>query len=91
MPMSKVAAVGEVHGENFISGLKDGEIDGGVRLGAGMRLDVRVVGSEELFRALDCEGFHDIDVFAAPIPAFAGVALGVFICEQRALRFHHSG
>ena len=56
-----------------------------------MRLDVGVVGSEKLLGALDGEGFHDIHVFATAIPAFPGVALGIFVSEQRALRLHHSG
>ncbi len=30
-------------------------------------------------------------MFAAAVPAFAGIAFGVFISERGALRFHHGG
>ena len=53
-----------------------------------MRLDVGVLGSEKLLCPLDGEGFHDIDVFAAAVPAFPGVTLRVFVGEQGALGFH---
>lgn len=89
--MGEVASVGEIHGENFIAGLEDGEIDGGIRLGTGVRLDVGVVRSKEFLRALDGEGFHNIDVFAAAVPSFSRIPLSVFIGEERALRFHDGG
>ena len=34
VPVGEVAAVGEIHGEDLVAGLEDGEIDGGIRLGA---------------------------------------------------------
>ncbi len=89
--VGEVAAVCEVHGENFITRFEYGEIDGGVGLRAGVWLDVGVVGAEKLFGALDGEGFDDIYVFASAIPTFARVALGVFVGEQRALCFHDGG
>ncbi len=41
------------------------------------------------FRAVDGELLNDIDIFAAAIPALLRIALGVFVGEHRALRFHH--
>ncbi len=89
--VGEVAAVGEIHGEDLVAGLEHGEINGHVRLRAGVRLDVGVLGAEDFLRAVDGELFDDIDVFAAAIPAFAGVAFGVFVSEQRSLRLHHGG
>ena len=37
------------------------------------------------------QALHDVHVFAAAIPAFAGVAFGVFIGQHRPLRLHHGG
>ena len=44
--------------------------------------------SEELLRALDGEGFHDVHILATPIPTAAGIAFGVFVGEAGALRLH---
>ena len=89
--VGEVAAVGEVHGEDLVAGLEHGEVDGGVRLRAGVRLDVGVLGTEKLLGAVDGELLDDIDVFAAAIPAAAGIAFGVFVGEHRSLRLHHGG
>lgn len=88
MSMGEVTAMGEVHGEDFITGLEDRKIDGHVGLGAGVGLDVGVVGAEEFFGAVNGELFDFVDFFAAAIPAFGGVAFGVFVGEAGALRFH---
>ena len=69
-------------------GFSDGEIDGHVRLGAAVRLDVDVFAAEEALGAVDGELLGDIDVFAAAVPAFPGITLGVFVREATALRFH---
>ncbi len=88
MAVGEMAAVGEVHGEDFVAGLQDGEVDGHVRLRAAVGLDVDVFAAEELLGAVDGELLDDIDVFAAAVPAFPGIALGVFVREATALRFH---
>ena len=49
-----------------------------------MGLDVRVVGAEELFGAVDGELLGDVYVLAAAVVALAGVAFGVFISEDGA-------
>ena len=65
----EVAAVGEVHGEHLVAGLEHGEIDGHVGLAAGVRLDVGVLGAEELLRAVDGELLDDVHVFTTAVPA----------------------
>jgi hypothetical protein len=89
--VGEVAAVGEVHGEDFVSGFEDREVDSGVCLGAGVGLDVGVGCAEELFGAIDGELFDDVDVFAAAVPAFSGVTFGVFVGEEGALGLHDGG
>ena len=87
----EVPAVGEVHAENGIAGGEQGEIYGGVRLRAAVRLDVGVVAAEELLAAFDGEVFDDIDVPAAAVVALAGQALRILVGEVRADRRHHRG
>ncbi len=51
--MGEMAAMVQIHCEVGIAGLHHREIHGHVRLGARVRLDVRVVRSEKLLRAFD--------------------------------------
>ena len=71
MTVGEVAAVGEVHGQDPVAGIEHGEIDRGVRLGAGVRLHVGVVGAEKLPDAVEGELLDDIDVLASAVPAAA--------------------
>ena len=86
--VGEVAAVGEVHGEDFVAGGEDAEINGHVRLTAAVGLNIGVLGAEELLRAVDSQRFHDVHILATAIPAFAGIALGIFVGEARALGLH---
>ena len=64
-----------------------GEVGGDIGLGSVMGLDVRVVGAEKLLGAVDSEFFGYVHVFAAAVIALAGIAFGVFICEDGAEGF----
>lgn len=86
--VGEVPAVAEVHRQNAVAGFEEGEVNGGVGLGAGVRLDIGKLGAEELADALDGEVLDLVDFFAAPVPAFCGVALGVFVGEAGALGGH---
>src|SRR5206468_11799585 len=59
-----------------------------VGLAARMRLNVSMFGRKELLGALDGELFGNIDIFTAAVPAAFWVAFGIFISQDRALRFH---
>ena len=54
-----------------------------------MRLDVGVLGPEELLRAVDGELLDHVDVLAAAVVAPAGVALGVLVGQHAADGLHH--
>ena len=86
--MRQVAAVGEIHRQNFVAECQHAEIDGHICLAAAVRLDVSVLCSEELLRPLDGECFHDVHILAASIPPAAWVAFGVFVGEAGSLSFH---
>ena len=45
--MGQVAAVGQVHAQDPVARLEDAEVGGHVGLGAGVRLDVDVLGARE--------------------------------------------
>ena len=90
--VGEVAAVGEVHAQDPVAGLEDAEVGGHVRLRAGVRLDVDVLGAREQGqRPLLGERLGDVHVLAAAVVALAGQALGVLVGEPRALRLHDRG
>ena len=84
--VGQVAAVVEVHREDRVARAQERLVDRRVRLGARVRLHVRVVCAEELLGALDREGLHLVDHLAAAVVAPAGVALGVLVREHAADR-----
>ena len=51
MPVGQMTAVREVHPEHRVARLQQREVHSHVRLRARVRLDVGVLGAEELFRA----------------------------------------
>lgn len=89
--VGEMAAGGEGHGEDGVTWLAPSEIDGFVGVGAGMGLDVGVVGMEELLGALNGEGFNLVHVFVAAVVALTGVAFAVFVGEDGAHGFQNVG
>src|SRR4029079_10406831 len=86
----EMPAVVETHGENGVPRLEAAEVDGHVRLRAGMRLHVRVVGAEELLGAVDRELLDLVDDFAATVVAPSGIALGVLVRRHAAHSLEHA-
>ena len=76
--------------EHAVARLEHGEVDGHVRLRAGVRLHVRVLGAEELRRAVARELLDLVDDLAAAVVALARVALGVLVRRHRADRLEHA-
>ena len=74
---------------NVSPGLQQREEHGLVGLRAGMRLHVGEAAIEQLAGALDRELLGDVDKLAAAVIAPAGIALGIFVGEHRALRLEH--
>ena len=89
MSVRQVAAVRQVHSQHGVARLQRRHIDGDVRLCARVRLDVGMLGAEERLRAVNGELLGLIHEFAAAVVALARVALGIFVREHRAHRFHH--
>ena len=84
-----MAPVGKGEPHEPVPRLEQGVKDGGVGLGAGVRLHVDVLGAEQLLGASDGQRLGDVDVLAAPVVAAAGVALGVLVGEHAALALEH--
>ena len=88
--MRQVAAVGQVHAQDPVTGLEHAEVGGHVGLRARVRLDVDVLGAREQRQgALLGEPLDDVHELAAAVVALARQALGVLVGEPRALRLEH--
>ena len=75
--------------EERVAGLEEREEHRGVRLRTGMRLHVRVLGAEQLLRAIDRELLDLVDELAAAVVPLAGQPFGVLVRERRAHRLEH--
>ena len=89
--VGEMAAGGKGHGEDGVARLAPSEINGFVGVGAGMGLDVGMVGMEELLGALNGEGFNFVHVFVAAVVALTGVAFAIFVGEDGAHGFQNVG
>ena len=76
--------------EDRVARLQQREVGGHVRLRARVRLDVRVLGAEELLRPVDRELLDLVDDLAAAVVAAAGIALGVLVRRHGADRLEHA-
>ena len=65
MAVGEMAAVGEIHGEDFVAGLQHGEINGHVRLRAAVRLDVDVFAPKSCF-ARSIASCSTVSTFSQP-------------------------
>ena len=86
--MGQVPAVGQVEAQHDVARLQGGQVDGRVGLGAGMRLDVGMLGRENLLDAIAGQVFGDVDELATAVVAMPGIALGVFIRQHAAHGLH---
>ena len=85
----EVPAVGQVRRQHRVAGLEQREVHGHVRLRARVRLDIDVLGAEQLAGARDGELLGPVDDLAAAVVAPARIALGVLVGEHRADRLEH--
>ena len=86
--MGQMAAVGQIHPQDDIIRIDQGIISSHIGLGAGMRLNIDMIGAKNFFSPLTGEIFHQIDALTAAIIAFARVTLGIFVGKHGTLGFH---
>ena len=89
VPVGQVAAMGEIEAEDGVAGLEHRHVGGGVGLGAGVRLHVGVLGAEDLLGAVAGEVLDHVGELAAAVVAASGIALGVFVGEDRSGGLKH--
>ena len=89
--MREVAALLEVHREDGVARLGEGGVGGEVGARAGVRLQVGVLGAEQLLRAGVADLLGAVDDLATAVVAAAGVSLGVLVGQGRAERSQHRG
>ncbi len=70
-------------------GFSTRDVDGHVRLRAGMRLHVHVIGAEQRLGARDGGALGDVDELAAAVVAASRVPLGVLVGQDRSRRLEH--
>ncbi len=80
----QVAAHRQGHAHDRVAGLCEGQVDGQVGRGAGVRLHVGVVHAEQALGPLDRQGLDPVDVLLALVVATAGVALAVLVLQHGA-------
>ena len=89
--VGQVPAVCQLEREDRVPGLQAGEVDGHVRLGARVRLDVGVLGAEERSGPVDRELLDLVDDLAPAVVAPARIALRVLVGRDAADRLEHGG
>jgi hypothetical protein len=81
--VGQVAAVVEAHGQNGVSGLQQGLVDGQVGVGTGMGLHVGVLRSEQRRQPAAGQILHLVDDLVAAVVTATRIALGVFVGQNR--------
>ena len=82
-PVRQVPAVRQLEREDRVARVERGHVDGHVGLRARVRLDVRVLGAEQLLRAVDRGLLDLVDDLAAAVVALPGIALRVLVGRHR--------
>ena len=85
----EVPAVRQGHRQHLVAGLAERRVHREVGVGAGVRLEVGVLGAEERLGALDADLLGAVDDLAATVVTAAGVALGVLVRQRRAQGREH--
>ncbi|MNQ94298.1 hypothetical protein D3C85_1098080 [compost metagenome] len=86
--VGQVAAVGQAHAEDGIAGIDQRQVHGRVGRGTGVRLDVGVVGAEQLLGPIYCKLLDHVDMLATAVVALARIAFGVLVGQAAALGLH---
>ena len=82
--VGQVAALVQTHAQHCVPMLAQGLVYGEVGLGAGVGLNIGVVGTEKLLGPLDGDVFHHVHALTAAVVTLARVALGVLVGENGA-------
>ena len=84
-----MAAVRQIQAHDGVAGLQHRGVRRLIRLRAGVRLHVGVLGAEQLLGAIARQVLHDVGEFAAAVIALARIAFGVLVREHAAGGFQN--
>ena len=87
--VGQVAAVRQRHRQHRVAGLQEGAVHRDVGAGAGVRLQVGVLGAEQRLGPVDADLLGPVDHLAAAVVPPAGIALGVLVAQRAAERGQH--
>ena len=87
--VSKMAAVGKIHAQHLITGLKQREVYCEVGARAAVGLYVGVLRAEKLAGAVPRDILHHVHIFAAAVVTLIWIPFGIFICKMAAHGCHH--
>ena len=85
----EVPAVRNRNAHHLVARLQKGAINGAVRRGAGIRLNVGVFATEQFLSAGDREVFKIVDDFVPFVITGAGITFAIFVRKNRTAGFHH--
>ena len=89
--VAQVTALRQIHTHNGVAQIEQSEVNRKVGLCTGVRLNIRILCTEQLTCALDCDALYLVNKFTAAVVALAGQALGVLVGEDAAHGGHDGG
>jgi len=87
--MRQVATGGEIEPHEDVARSHEGHEGGGIGRSTRVRLDVCKFTSEKFGNPFNCQGFRYIYILAAAVVAPSRQTFGVFVRENRPLRFEN--
>ncbi len=87
--VGQVTAVRQAHAEDGVTSLQQRQVNRRIGLGTGVRLNVGVIGTEQLLGTVNGQLLNDIDILATTVVALARVAFGVLVGQDGPLRLHN--
>ena len=89
--MAQVTALRQIHTHNSVAQIEQSEVNCKVGLRTGVRLNIRILCTEQLTCALDCDALYLVNKFTAAVVALAGKTLSVLIGQHAAHSSHNAG
>ena len=89
--VAQVTALRQIHTHNGVAKIEQSEVNRKVGLCTGVRLNIRILCTEQLTGALDCDALYLVNKFTAAVVALAGKTLSVLIGQHAAHSSHNAG
>ena len=87
--VSEVAALIQTHAQDLVTGLQNRSENTVVGSGAGVGLDVDVLGAKELLGTLPCQLLNHVGHFAAGLEPLSGITFQGLVGEDAAGKLHY--